>query len=393
MWWGKCVGWHPMRRGCSSCSKFRETRGRSSLQRRGYVTWLWYSANHVHWPTDLVSCPHQVDHMHQLEHPPANCWCILVHVTFFSSRCMLELKFCHLLQNLLCWLATRICEKCHYEKWLMIPRIGIVWSHDGDNPVTRQEQYNLSSCHVTGLSLSWGHETKPFLPIITVWFKTWNYLPLAGRSPQREEKARRDAVSAPSHAQGTASVIMTLICTLLYCKNECHDIQKNKNLTSQFNDHIQKLNQPTGITYVVDYNSSNAHLWALASTFLLAWLEKKMRISVCVHTQFLVIELDYSCVPSWTSSAARDCSSSIEKHTNACACIILAQVHKRKDISSKPWFLIGSCVYKEILGGRTTRPDCLVLNLEEQSHISLLAGWTRKYCPLCVPYLASFQVL
>ena len=312
---------------------------------------------------------------------------------FFSSRCMLELKFCHLLQNPLCWLATRICEKCHYEKWLMIPRIGIVWSHDGDNPVTRQEQYNLSSCHVTGLSLSWGHETKPFLPIITVWFKTWNYLPLAGRSPQREEKARRDAVSAPSHAQGTASVIMTLICTLLYCKNECHDIQKNKNLTSQFNDHIQKLNQPTGITYVVDYNSSNAHLWALASTFLLAWLEKKMRISVCVHTQFLVIELDYSCVPSWTSSAARDCSSSIEKHTNACACIILAQVHKRKDISSKPWFLIGSCVYKEILGGRTTRPDCLVLNLEEQSHISLLAGWTRKYCPLCVPYLASFQVL
>lgn len=105
---------------------------------------------------------------------------------------------------------------------------------------------------------------------------------------------------------------------------------EKKNLTSQFNDHIQKLNQPTGITYVVDYNSSNAHLWALASTFLLAWLEKKMRISVCVHTQFLVIELDYSCVPSWTSSAARDCSSSIEKHTNACACIILAQVHKRQ---------------------------------------------------------------
>ena len=85
MWWGRCVGWHPMRRGCSSCSKFRETRGRSSLQRRGYVTWLWYGANHVHWPTDLVSCPRQVDHMHQLEHPPANCWCILVHVTFFLA--------------------------------------------------------------------------------------------------------------------------------------------------------------------------------------------------------------------------------------------------------------------------------------------------------------------
>lgn len=58
--------------------------------------------------------------------------------------------------------------------------------------------------------------------------------------------------------------------------------KKTKILTSQFNDHIQKLNQPTGITYVVNYNLSNAHLWALASTFLLAWLEKKMWISVCV---------------------------------------------------------------------------------------------------------------
>ena len=116
MWWGRCVGWHPMRRGCSSCSKFRETRGRSSLQRRGYVTWLWYGANHVHWPTDLVSCPRQVDHMHQLEHPPANCWCN---------------------SDTLCWLATRICEKCHYE---IVAWIGIVWSHDGVNPVTWQEQ-------------------------------------------------------------------------------------------------------------------------------------------------------------------------------------------------------------------------------------------------------------
>ena len=134
---------------------------------------------------------------------------------------------------------------------------------------------------------SWGHKTKPFYQgdqLFLGLILTWNYLPLAGRSPQREEKARRDAVSAPSHAQGTASVIMTFICTLLYCKNECHDIQKKKILTSLFNDHIQKLNQPTGITYVVNYNSSNAHLWALASTFLLAWLEKKRWISVCAYT-------------------------------------------------------------------------------------------------------------